>query len=186
MVPMLSLWLPILLSAVLVFAVSSVIHMFLGYHASDYQPVPDEDGVMDALRAAGVQPGSYAVPHATGMKEMGSPEYVEKYSRGPVALITVGRSGPPSISAELTQWFLFCLIMSFFAAYVASRALGAGADYIPVFRMVSTVAFIGYAVGSWQESIWFRRPWSVTAKGTFDGLIYALLTAGVFGWLWPS
>ena len=53
------------------------------------------------------------------------------------------------------------------------------------FRFVGCTAFIGYAVALWQNSIWFKRKWSTTAKNTFDGLVYALLTAGTFGWLWP-
>jgi hypothetical protein len=28
-------------------------------------------------------------------------------------------------------------------------------------------------------------PWSIVLKESFDGLIYSLLTAGTFGWLWP-
>jgi hypothetical protein len=54
-----------------------------------------------------------------------------------------------------------------------------------VFRFAGTTAFIGYSVALWQMSIWYRRAWSTTIKATVDGLIYALLTAGVFGWLWP-
>jgi hypothetical protein len=34
-------------------------------------------------------------------------------------------------------------------------------------------------------SIWYSRAWINTIKSTIDGLIYALLTAGTFGWLWP-
>ena len=47
------------------------------------------------------------------------------------------------------------------------------------------MAFACYAIAGWQDSIWFKRSWSTTLKNTFDGLIYALVTAGTFGWLWP-
>ena len=57
--------------------------------------------------------------------------------------------------------------------------------YLRVFRFAGATAFIGYAVALWQMSIWYRRAWSTTIKATVDGLIYALLTAGTFGWLWP-
>ena len=73
-----------------------------------------------------------------------------------------------------------------FAAYVASRVLPPGTDYLMVFRVIGTTAFLGFAVGLWQMSIWYRRAWSTTIKATIDGLIYGLLAAGVFGWLWPS
>jgi hypothetical protein len=99
--------------------------------------------------------------------------------------MTVLRSGPPSMTAELAQWFGFCIVVSVFAAYVAGRALGPGADYLQVFRFTGAVSFAAYALGSWQESIWFYRSWGTTARNTLDGLIYALITAGTFGWLWP-
>lgn len=185
MVTVMSLWLPILVSAVLVFIASALIHMVLKYHQTDFSRLPDEEQVMTALRGAGVGPGAYAMPYAEGMKEMGSPEYIERRTRGPVAFMTVLKSGPPSMTAELAQWFGFCIIVSVVAAYVAGRALFPGADYLQVFRFTGTVAFAAYALSSWQESIWFHRSWSTTAKSTLDGLIYALLTAGAFGWLWP-
>ena len=52
-----SLWLPILLSSVIVFVVSSIIHMALPWHNSDYPKVPNEDKVMDALRPFAIPPG---------------------------------------------------------------------------------------------------------------------------------
>jgi len=186
MVPVLSLWLPILVSAVLVFVASSLIHMVLGYHASDWRRLAAEDEVMASLRAAGVTPGTYVVPHASGMKEMSDPAYVEKLNRGPVAFLTVAPSGPPQMARSLTLWFVYSVAVGVLAAYVAGRALGPGAEYLEVFRFVGTAALLGYAVALWQESIWYHRPWSITLKNTFDGVVYALLTAGVFGWLWPG
>lgn len=186
MMPLLSLWLPILVSAVLVFAASSVIHMFLGYHAGDYGPVPDEETVSRALRQAGVAPGEYALPYAGSMKAMGSPEFQEKMNRGPVALLTVRRPGPANMGSTMIAWFVFILVVSVFAGYVASRAAVPGADAGAVFRFAGTTAFVAYALGTWSESIWFGRKWSTTAKNTLDGLIYALITGSVFAWLWPG
>lgn len=188
MVTVLSLWLPILLSSALVFLASSVIHMFLGYHSSDYVALPDEEAVATALRSADIPPGEYVIPHASGMKEMGSPEYVEKRERGPVALLTVQPAGPANMGTQLGAWFVFTLVVSVFAAYVTSRAVGASpvVDYLDVFRFSTTTAFAAYGLSSWSESIWFGRKWSTTLKNTLDGLIYAALTGGVFGWLWPG
>jgi hypothetical protein len=184
MVSMLSLWLPIVLSAVLVFVASSVIHMVLGYHASDFDRVPAEDDVMAALR--GIPPGEYAMPKASSMKEMGDAAFVEKSRQGPVALLSVGPSGPPAIGANLAQWFAYSIVVGAFVAYLTGRTLGPGADYLAVFRVAGTSAFLAYVVALWQSPIWYLRKWSTTLKNSFDGLIYALLTAGVFGWLWPS
>jgi hypothetical protein len=72
-----------------------------------------------------------------------------------------------------------------FAAYLASRALPPGAPYLEVFRFAGCTAFVGYTLALWQMTIWYRRALGTTIRSTIDGLIYALLTAGVFGWLWP-
>jgi len=93
-----ALWLPILLSAVIVFVVSSIIHMALPIHKNDYRKLPDEDNVADALRSAGVTPGRmYILPHCDH-KNMKSPEVVEKFKRGPVGLITIRPNGAPSMA----------------------------------------------------------------------------------------
>jgi hypothetical protein len=184
MVPILSLWLPILVTAVLVFVASSVIHMVLKYHASDYAGLPDEARAADALRD--LSPGQYAIPYAGSMKAMQEPEYVQKMERGPVALLTIRRAGPAGMGQTLMVWFGYLVVVSVIVAYVSGRALGPGADYLAVFRFAGTTAFVAYAVGTWSESIWFARPWSTTLKNTLDGVIYAAVTAGTFGWLWPG
>lgn len=186
MVSMTALWLPILVSAVAVFIVSSVIHMVLGYHQSDYSALPAEGEIADALRPHGLPPGDYIVPHGEGMKALSDPDYIDRATRGPNALITVLPNGLPSMARPLILWFLFCVLVGGFAAYVSGRALGPGAHYLEVFRFAGAAAFGGYALALIEDSIWYHRKWSTTAKNVFDGLVYALVTAGVFGWLWPG
>ena len=178
------LWLPILLSAVIVFVVSSIIHMASPWHKSDYPKVPNEDKVMDALRPLAIPPGDYMIPRPSSRQEMRSPEFAEKLRQGPVMVLTVMPNGPTPMAQNLVLWFLYSAIVGLFAAYVAGRALPVGAQYLRVFRFAGVTAFVGYTVALWQMSIWYRRAWSTTIKATVDGLIYALLTAGTFGWLW--
>jgi hypothetical protein len=180
-----ALWLPILLSAVMVFVASSIVHMLPLWHASDYPRMPNEDAVAAALRPLAIPPGDYMVPRPAGRAEMQSPEFREKIDRGPVLIVTVLPNGPWKMGPRLGQWFVYCAVVSLFAAYVAARALPPGAAYFSVFRFVGVAAFLGYAVALWQMSIWYARAWNMTVKATVDGLLYALLTAGVFGWLWP-
>ena len=180
-----ALWLPIVLSAVIVFVVSSVIHMATPWHKNDHAKVSNEDQVMDALRPFAIAPGDYMVPRPSDMAEMKKPEFIEKMNRGPVLVATVMPNGPMRIGNSLVLWFLYSVVMGVFAAYVASRALPPGAGYLRVFQLVSVTAFIGYSAALWQMSIWYSRSWSSTIKATVDGLIYALFTAGTFGWLWP-
>lgn len=179
------LWLPILISAVAVFVVSSVIHMALPWHKSDFPKMADEARVMDALRPLSISPGDYLLPRPTTREEMRSPEFAEKMKKGPVLMLTVFPNGPMSMGRNLALWFAYALAIGVFAAYVAGRALPPGAHYLRAFRFAGVTAFIGYSAALWQMSIWYRRAWSLTLKATFDGLIYALLTAGIFGWLWP-
>jgi hypothetical protein len=186
MIPIVSLWLPILLSAIAVFVVSSLIHMVFTYHRSDFRPLPEEAEVLAALREHGVTPGQYHFPHASTPKEMGTPEMMAKYEQGPVGLMTIMPSRPPAMPKALTQWFVFCLLVGVFVAYLAGRTVSAGADAMQVFRVTSTMAFMTYGLSELIDSIWEGAPWGSTLKSVFDGLLYALSTGGVFAWLWPA
>jgi hypothetical protein len=186
MVPLLELWLPILVSAVLVFVVSSVIHMALPYHKKDCLQLPGEEQLMAAMRAQGVAPGQYMFPRASSMKEACAPEMVAKLNQGPVGVLTVMPNGPWNMGKSLTQWFVLSLVISACSAYVAGLGLAAGADGMLVFRATSAAALLGYAVSSAMDSIWKGVSWGITAKFFFDGLVYALVTGGTFAWLWPA
>ena len=184
MVSLTALWLPILLSAVIVFIASSVMHMLLPYHRSDYQRLPDEDKLLTALRAADMKRGLYIFPFGTH-KEMKSPTLIEKYKQGPVGMMTVFPSGPPVMPKFLGMWFVYCLIIGFFVAYLTGHTVAPGARYLAVFRVAGTAAFLAYGLGHLSNGIWKGQTWSVTIKEVIDGLVYGLLTAGTFGWLWP-
>jgi hypothetical protein len=181
-----ALWLPILLSAVLVFIASSIIHMAPLWHRGECPALPDQDRLQDALRPFNLKPGEYMLPRAASMKDCKEPAFVEKLKRGPVLIMTVVPSGPMNMTKPLVQWFVYTAFVSALVAYVAGHALTAEAPYLAVFRVAGCTAFIAYAVGLWQQSIWYSRPWSTTVKLTLDGLIYGLLTGGAFGWLWTA
>jgi hypothetical protein len=186
MVATTSLWLPILLSAVGVFIVSSIVHMFLPYHRTDYGKLPTEDAVLDALRSHAIPPGDYAFPHAAGMEEMKSPEYTEKMKRGPAGILTLWPAGEMNMGKKLGAWFAYTVVVGIFTAYMAGVTLEPGAEYLRVFRVTGTAAFMAYALGQWADTIWFGKSVNTTLKNTFDGLVYGLVTAGCFGWLWPG
>ena len=185
-VGIMSLWGPILLSAVFVFVLSSLIHMVLKYHAGDFTAVPDEEKVMDALRPFKIPPGEYAVPRASSMEQMKSAEFKAKAEKGPVAFLTVMPNGIAGMGGSLALWFLYSVLVSIFSAYIAGRALDPGDPYLEVFRFAGATAFAGYSLALLQNSIWYKRKWSTTLKSMFDGLLYALVTGGAFGWLWPT
>lgn len=186
MVSLGALWLPLVLSAVFVFIVSSVIHMALKYHKSDYRKLPDEDKVMDSLRSAGVSPGPVYFFPWHEMKDMKAPEVQEKFKRGPLGQLTIRPSGVPAMGKFLGQWFVYCLVVSLFTAYIAGRTMSAGTEFMQVFRVTWTVAFMAYGLAQAQQSIWAGQTWGVTIKHTIDSLIYGLVTGATFAWRWPA
>jgi hypothetical protein len=155
------------------------------WHRGDYPKVPKEDQLRDALRPLAIPQGEYMVPRAVSTEEMRSPGFLQKMKEGPVLILTVLQNEPMSMGQNLILWFLYTVVVSIFSAYVAGRTLAPATPYLRVFQIVGATAFIGYAVALWQMWIWYKRSLSITIKSTIDGLIYALLTAGTFGWLWP-
>lgn len=183
MVPLTALLVPTVLAAVIVFVASSLIHMVLPIHKNDVRGMPDEEAAQNALRTLNLAPGDYALPHAVNMKD---PAFNERMKRGPVVFMTVRRPGPVSLGSSLAMWFVFLLVVSFVAAYVTSRAVPPGGDYLQVFRFAGVTAFAAYGLGALPTSIWWGRNWAATIKTVVDGFVYGLLTAGAFGWLWPQ
>ncbi len=184
---LLSLWLPILLSAVVVFVISSLVHMVFKWHASDYNAFPNEDAVRDAIRAGNLPPGRYVVPHCKDMKDMGSPAMIKKYQDGPVGHLTLGAPGVPNMGKYLGLWFLWSLVIAAVAGYLVWRACGLDpAHAARAAKWAGAITFIAHGFGTVTESIWMMRPWSGSAKYLLDSALYAAGTYGVFLWLWPK
>jgi hypothetical protein len=181
----LALWLPTLISAVVVFVVSSVIHMVTPWHKNDYKSLPSQDDVMAALRPFGLRPGDYMVPRPSSMEEMRSPAFAEKAEKGPKLVMTVLPGGPMTMSKNLIGWFIYLLVIACLAGCLAVLALPARAHDHDVFHVVLLASFLGYSAALWQMTIWYSRSIGTTIRSTIDGLIYGLITAGVFMYFWP-
>ena len=175
------LWQPILLSAVLTFVAGAVIWMAMPWHKTDWQKITNDEAASAGLK--GLAPGQYRIPYATSGKDLADPAVQQKFKEGPVAFITIMPSGIPAMGGRLVINFVYNLLVAVVAAYLLSRTVAAGADYLTNFRIAGAVAFVAYGMAYLQESIWFGRPWSATAKNFLDALIYALLVGGSFGWL---
>ena len=186
MVPLAQLWLPIVASAIGVFVASSLVHMLLKWHNSDYRKLPNEDEVRSALKSSANAPGMYFVPHVMDHKEVARPENTQKFVEGPIALVTIRSPGPPKMGPYLGKWFLLCLLVSVVAGYLASRTVPAGASFLAVCRPTSIVAFMAYGIGSITDGIWWSRPWGTVVKDLADAVIYAVVTACIFAALWPA
>jgi hypothetical protein len=129
------LWLPIVVSAVIVFVASSIIHMGPFWHRRDYPQMPREAEALEALRPLAIPPGDYMVPRPRDMKEYRSAPFIEKLRAGPVAVLTVWPNGPASMARSLVLWFVYLLVVGVLVAAVSGYALPAGATYPVVFRL---------------------------------------------------
>jgi len=178
------LWLPILVSAVLVFVASTLIHMVIQWHKADYRGFGNEDAVRAAIRAADAAPGQYMIPHCAEMKNMQSPEMQKKFEEGPIAIVTLRKPGPPTMGPALGMWFAFGLAVAVIAAYIASRVLPPEASFGQVVRIVGTLSFLAYSGGSVTSGIWMGKPWPSVAREVLDGLIYGALTGATFAFFW--
>ncbi len=184
MVPFGELILPILLAAALVFLVSSLVWMVLPHHKKDWSKLPEEEGVFDALGDAG--PGQYSLPHLASQEEFKDPEVQARFESGPTGFLVVSPRGVPKMGKNMAIWFVYALLASLAVALVAREALDPGTGYMEVFRVVGAIAWMAYGFSHAQESIWFGRPWRGFVKHLFDALLYGLVTAGAFAWLWPA
>jgi hypothetical protein len=180
-----ALLVPTVVAAIAVFIASSIINAVLPWHKTDFKRLPDEDGVRRALTPMAIPPGDYMVPRVMDRAELKSPEYLAKVNAGPVMSMTVWPNGPINMGKSLGLWFVYCLFVSALCGCIAHAAVGRQADLHDVFHFTAISAFMCYAVGLWQSSIWYGRPWSTTLKSTVDGVIYAAITGGIFIWLWP-
>jgi hypothetical protein len=181
-----SLWLQVVVAAVAVFVLSAIAHMVLKYHKADFRKLPDEDGVAAALRKAGAPQGSYMLPYCSDNAQFKDPAFLKRFEDGPVAIVTMMRSGAPNLAKHLALWFGFCFLASFTTAYVARHTLTPGADDTLVLQITGTVAFIAYGYGAFQNSIWHGVPWSNAFRALIDALVYGLATGAVFCWMWPA
>ena len=183
---LLSLWLPILLSAVVVFIISSLIHMVIKWHAPDYRAFANEDAVRDAIRAGNPAPGRYVVPYCSDMKQMGGEAMLKKYREGPVGHVVIAPTGVPSMGKPLGLWFVWSLAIAAVAALLAVRLLGLNHEHArAAAKLVGAVTFIAHGFGTMQESIWMARPWSSSVKYLLDAALYGVGSAFVFYFLWP-
>ena len=181
-----SLWLPVIVSAVLVFVASSIIHMMLKYHKADHRGLPNEAAVREVLGKANLPPGLYMTPHCEDHSKLKDPAVQEQFTKGPVALITMLPKGAPNMGKHLGLWMGFCLLVSFVCAYLARHTLHPGDPGMLVCQITGTVAFAAYGLAQISDTIWKGQPWGNTMRHLLDAIIYAVVTGGTFSFLWPA
>jgi hypothetical protein len=182
MVPLSALWLPILVSAVFIFIAANILWMALPFwHRCDYKKLADEGSILAAL--AKTASGQYVAPMMDWKNT--TPEQRAAAQAGPMASIIVRNPGTFSFPKTLLLYFVYLVVVCTVVAYLTGVTLGPGTHYLRVFRVAGTAGILAFSFNSIADSIWYGKPWSVTFKIIIDGVIFGLLIAGTFGWLWP-
>ena len=184
LVPLGQLWLPIVIAAVACHFVGFLCWVVLPHHRTDYSPIGEEAGIRSLLKGKLV-PGMYIVPFSAP-KDFSTPEMIAKRNEGPNAFITILPNGLGNMVTQQIKNVSFHLVVSLFVAYLAAVTLPAGTEYLKVFQVTGTAAFMAYGFTWGWQLIWFGKPGRVAVKEACDGLLLALVTAGIFGWRWPG
>jgi len=177
------LWLPILLSTIVVFALSAASHMVLPWRRNEWGRITDAGALQGAIRGLG--PGQYAFPAAPDAKQQMRKDWMERWAAGPSGWLTIARPGPIRMGQNMALSFLVFLFVSFVEAYLAAHMVGTPARFRLVARVVGTVGFMSLGVGSIFNSIWYHRPWRAYCADLVDAVLFAAAMAIVFGLLWP-
>lgn len=185
-VSIIDLWLPILGSLVVVFVASSLAHMVLPHHRKDWGKAPNEDALLEFVRANDIKSGQYMFPSCQNFNELKDPEVKKRYEAGPHGTLRVWE-GMPNFGRNLGLTSLLYIVISVFVAYLATMAIkGPNPDFILVFRFTGTAAVMAYCLGFVGNTIWFGQPLKPFLNDLADGIVYGLLTGAVFAWLWPA
>lgn len=187
LVELTELWLPILLSGVAVFVLSFLMWMVMPHHKGDWEGLPDEDGLMDALRAQGVKPKTqYMFPYCHSQELMKDPEWMAKFNRGPKGFLVMKADGEINMGKNMVISTIFNLLTATLVALVATLSVERGAAGADVFWFVTLVAFLANSWALVWGAIWFDRTWGSTLREMFDGLVYGAATGAIFMLLWPA
>jgi hypothetical protein len=178
---LLELLLPIILSAIALFFASFLSWMVLPLHFRDWVKCDRDEDLTNAVRDLGLPAGSYMFPGWNTPEEMKSPEYVAKWEKGPVGIMTVFPK--VSMGQNLGLTFLYFLAVSFCLAYLASFAVDRGADFMHVFRFVATAGLMAFLAAILQHAIWFHNR---IIGHIIESVAYAVITGAIFAAMWPG
>lgn len=182
---LMDLWLPIVLTAAACFIASSIMWMALPHHKASMKAIEDEGPLDRALEEMKLSPGGYYLPNCSDKAKMKSDEFKARWKNGPWAFVSIP-SGTPNFGFNLLMTLIEFLLIAFVIAYLASAALPAGAEYLKVFQIVGAAAVLAHVLGSIYHNFYQMKTMSHVVACAFDGLVYALLTAGIFAAFWPE
>ncbi|MGP1309679.1 MAG: hypothetical protein ACTS27_05725 [Phycisphaerales bacterium] len=184
LVPLIDLWLPILLAAVVAFVLSFLAWAVSPHHKPEFRKLDREDEMLDAVRRLNIPAGGYMFPYCDAA-DLKTEEGKRRMEQGPWGRLRVyGRK--PGMGGSLLGSFVFYLVVSFAVAYVGSATVPAGAAFEQVLQVLGTVAILAYTAALIPHIIWFERSWRVFFTNLVDGVVFGLATALLFAWMWPG
>lgn len=176
------LWLPILLAGVATHIASTIAWTVLPHHKPEWKGLgDDEDGLQDWIAGREIPAGQYLFPFASGMKEADCDAIKEKQQKCRGMLLLYQR--PVNMGAAIGKTLAFFLVAAFMIGYLAAFSVPSGASFWHVFRFVSTAGILTHCFARFPHVFWFPEK---IAMSLLDGVVYSLITAGVFAALWPS
>jgi hypothetical protein len=178
------LWLPILLSAAVVWVISAIVWMALPHHKRDFIALPDEDGLMEYLRKSGIKPGNYVFPDFRGREAMKSPKVEKALNEGPVGHLSIWQT-PLTMGGKMVATFIVYLVATILIAYLTRVALPGAAPFAKVFQVAGTAGILAYCFSFIPNAVWFGSYKRTIVANFVDGIVYGLITGALFGWLWP-
>ncbi len=178
---LLSLCIPIIAATVALFFASYLSWMVLPFHRKDWVKLAKEDQFMQAVRDCEIPIGSYMFPGCDSPEEMKSEAYNKKWEAGPCGILSVYPK--VNMGRNLGLTFLYFLVVNFCLAYLATLALQPGANFMAVFRFVSTAGLMTFLAAIVQHAIWFH---SRIVGHILESIAYAAISGSIFAAMWPK
>ena len=186
MVSVTTLWLPILVSTVFVFITSNLVWMVFQLHKNDWKQLPDEEAFRQVMNTQNLETAEYSFPFSSGPEDWKSEAWQSKFNEGPVGFLTLMPKGDMSMGKNMALWITYVAIIEVFIAYLTGLARADGAAFMEVFQVAGAAGVLGFAGAVAPEAIWLGRQWSNVFRTMFDGIVYGLISAATFAWLWPA
>lgn len=182
---LLPLWLPILLSAAVVWIVSIIASMALPHHKRDFVALADEEGFMADLRTRGIKPGNYLFPDFRDRAAMQSPKVQKAFNEGPVGHLSVWKT-PLTMGDKMVATLVVYIVVSTLIAYLTRVAIPGPASFARVFQVAGTAGILAYCFGHLPSAIWWGSYKRTVVANVIDGVVYGAITGAVFAWRWPG
>ena len=181
---LIDLWLPIVVSTIVLFFASFAAWVILPHHFGDKKKLAHEQEVMNLVKDLKIPPGNYMFPYADNKAEQGSAEFQTRYQAGPRGCLDVYASADMRLNMVLTVLFFFVTsaVIGYITHFVFQISGPDGETFMNVLRVAGTIGMLTHGSSGVLNNIWFkRRSWT----DVLDGIVFGVLIGLIFAALWP-